>query len=592
MIADTAKKLLDNGIAIIPLLPNKKYNHDTDILTKDYKVSDLIPDGNVGINLKKSNLYCIDLDTDDAIYFGNKWLSQKTRIHGRINNGVKEQTHFYFKSDGSMHENIKDRGGVDFLVDHNVVVLGQTRNKHTKALMQRYIAKESHLCAFNESILAAYNKVCFAAAITPHLKSINSDHTALKLDACIMRYTTWSEEQREQFLLDIFERKMPDHKDVKLKDFQRKVRNNNKKVKNAGYTAFAQCIGVDAEEVKKWFGWIGEVPEDSKYQKVKSYVDFISTGLDMPKLMTEEIPPLKYAVHTILPEGLTCIAGRPKSMKSWTMLDILFCVQNGLPFWGYQTDQGDCLGIFYEDGKRRLKDRIIKLGHQKLIYPTIKIEAPYLGFGLEESLEAWIDSVERPRLIVIDTLARVKPRSSKKSGTAYDHDTELLRDIQKLAITKQVTIVFVSHLTKAPQEYTFDRITGSAGMQGIPDTLWMIDKGDNSNAASIIGIGRDIHDFEYALEWNEEKWRYDNKGNLSEIKKLGAKGEIIDAMKALEASATKDIRPRTVVKHLGYSPQSKDSRNIAKTMQRMLEERELGRGDKFGTYVLKISLNL
>ena len=59
----------------------------------------------------------------------------------------------------------------------------------------------------------------------------------------------------------------------------------------------------------------------------------------------------------------------------------------------------------------------------------------------------------------------------------------------------------------------------------------------------------------------------------------------------LEEAKTKDIRPRTVVKHLGYSPQSKDSRNITKTMQRMLEERELGRGDKFGTYVLP-SLNL
>ena len=229
MIAEAVKKLIDNGIAIIPLLPNKKYNHDTDILTKDYKVSDLIPDGNVGINLKKSNLYCIDLDTDDAIYFGNKWLSQKTRIHGRINNGVKEQTHFYFKSDGSMHENIKDRGVVDFLVDHNVVVLGQTKNKHTNALMERYIAKESPLCAFNENFFNAYNKVCLAAAITPHLKKLNADNTALKLDSCLMRYTDWNDQMRESFLLSVYERAMPDSKDVRSKEFLRKIESNNKK---------------------------------------------------------------------------------------------------------------------------------------------------------------------------------------------------------------------------------------------------------------------------------------------------------------------------------------------------------------------------
>ena len=128
-------------------------------------------------------------------------------------------------------------------------------------------------------------------------------------------------------------------------------------------------------------------------------------------------------------------------------------------------------------------------------------------------------------------------------------------------------------------------------MQGVPDTLWMIDKGDNSNSASVMGIGRDIHDFEYALEWNDATWRYKNNGDFSEIKKQGTRGEIIEAMKALEGSGIKVIRPRTVVRHLEYSPQSKDARNIAKTMQRMLEERELGRGDKSGTYVYSPTIN-
>ena len=64
MSAEAAKKLLNNGMAIIPLLPNAKNNWDKDILTKDYSVKDLIPNGNLGINLKKSDLVCIDLDTD------------------------------------------------------------------------------------------------------------------------------------------------------------------------------------------------------------------------------------------------------------------------------------------------------------------------------------------------------------------------------------------------------------------------------------------------------------------------------------------------------------------------------------------------
>ena len=131
--------------------------------------------------------------------------------------------------------------------------------------------------------------------------------------------------------------------------------------------------------------WDGEGTGWASFERLHKFAS--SLGLDMNKLMTEDIPPLQYAVEPILPEGFACVAGRPKSMKSWTMLDLIFCIQNGLSFWGHKIVQGDCLGIFNEDGKRRLKDRIIKLGHQKLKFPTIALEAPYLGFGLEESIK-------------------------------------------------------------------------------------------------------------------------------------------------------------------------------------------------------------
>ena len=59
--------------------------------------------------------------------------------------------------------------------------------------------------------------------------------------------------------------------------------------------------------------------------------------------------------------------------------------------------------------------------------PTINLEAPYLNMGLEEFIQEWIDSVNNPKLVVIDTLARVKPKTKRTSGTVYDLDNELLR---------------------------------------------------------------------------------------------------------------------------------------------------------------------
>jgi len=591
MIKSEAQKLKDNGIAIIPLFPNAKKNHDTDILTKEYKVSEVQPNGNLGVNLKQSDMYCIDPDTDWAIKFGEMWLQRNTRIGGRINNGKKELTKFFYKSDGSLKQNIKDRKDssgetiAELFCDHNIVVYGSTPNKETQRPMKRYWESESQLAPFNESIRAIYDKICFASAIAPHLNQTNQG--GLILDSCLWRYCkTWTDEDRLNFLTYFFNVVRPNSKHNTVSNWNRIIKSNNDNAThNAGYTFFADYIGVDREKVRTWFGWIGKTPGQTNSKK--SFRNFLSTGIDMVKLRTEEIPPLQYAIKPILPEGLTLFCGRAKSMKSWKMLLICYAVRNGLKVMGHETIQGDCLYLGLEDSKRRLKDREKKLGLNKLTPPYVDVTAPYLDMGLEESLQNWIDSVPNPRLICIDTLARVKSRTGfNKAGTAYDHDNETLRNIQKLAIQNGVSIVLVSHLNKAPQDYAFDKITGSTGLQGICDAMWLIERGEHGAQSTFIGRGRDIMDFEYALNWNQETWRYDWVGNLQEVNLNDNRKEVIDAMRELEKTGLLEIRPRDVVKHCGYTPQSKDAHRISKTMLRMKNNFELTKGDKFGTYKL------
>jgi hypothetical protein len=591
MIKSEAQKLKDNGIAIIPLFPNAKKNHDTDILTKEYKVSEVQPNGNLGVNLKQSDMYCIDPDTDWAIKFGEMWLQRNTRIGGRINNGKKELTKFFYKSDGSLKQNIKDRKDssgetiAELFCDHNIVVYGSTPNKETQRPMKRYWESESQLAPFNESIRAIYDKICFASAIAPHLNQTNQG--GLILDSCLWRYCkTWTDEDRLNFLTYFFNVVRPNSKHNTVSNWNRIIKSNNDNAThNAGYTFFADYIGVDREKVRTWFGWIGKTPGQTNSKK--SFRNFLSTGIDMVKLRTEEIPPLRYAIKPILPEGLTLFCGRAKSMKSWKMLWICYAVRNGLKVMGHETIQGDCLYLGLEDSKRRLKDREKKLGLNKLTPPYVDVTAPYLDMGLEESLQNWIDSVPNPRLICIDTLARVKSRTGfNKAGTAYDHDNETLRNIQKLAIQNGVSIVLVSHLNKAPQDYAFDKITGSTGLQGICDAMWLIERGEHGAQSTFIGRGRDIMDFEYALNWNQETWRYDWVGNLQEVNLNDNRKEVIDAMRELEKTGLLEIRPRDVVKHCGYTPQSKDAHRISKTMLRMKNNFELTKGDKFGTYKL------
>jgi len=583
-----AEQIINQGAFIIPLFPNSKHNSDTDILDRIYPATDVGENNNVGMNLGLSKIYALDGDTTGSIHFLNKWLPQNTTKHIRVYpDGREETVHYLFKSNGSVTENNplgKDaKEEVELLVKGNLVAYGTTIHKQTNESMKRIIDSQHPLLSFNESIFKAYKKIAFASVIGKHLLSANT--SALQLDSCIWRYCKdWTDDERVNFLYDIFSYYLPNDKDTNIKKMQRIVKaNNDDTTRNAGWFAFGGYLGIKPRsKVREWFSWIGVVDEE---KAKKTHRDF-TQGVDMRALRTIDIPPLKFAIEDILPEGLVFFAGRAKSMKSWTMLLICYLVQNGMNAFGRETTQGDCLYLGLEDSERRLKDREQKLGVDNLTPPYVDVDAPFLKMGLEESLQQWIDDVANPRLIVIDTLARVKQAMGKRSGTAYDHDNETLRDIQKLAVKNGVTIVLVSHLNKAPQDYAFDKITGSTGLQGMSDAMWLCERGENGAQSTLIGRGRDIHDFEYSLNWNEETWRYDYIGNLSEVTLNDNRKEIIDAMKQITVQGGDLIRPRDVIKHCGYPTNSKEASGISKTMQRMKNNYELIAGFKYGTYRL------
>ena len=583
-----AQELIDDGLYIIPLLPNSKKNGDLDIITKKYSADEVLENYNVGNNLGLSRITAIDLDSKNGIYFGNLWLPQDTTKHVRVYpDGRQETVHYLFKSNGVVENNNPlgqdAKEEVELLVKGNLVAYGTTIHKITNEPMKRIIDSKHAIKPFNDSILKAYKKICFASVIGKHLISANT--SALALDSCLWRYCKdWTDDERVDFLYDVFSYYLPNDKDSTIKKMQRIVKaNNNDTTNNAGYQYLANYLNLDKSKVKEWLGWIGEKPHEDKAKK--SYRDF-TNGVDMRALRTKDIPPLKFAVDAILPEGLVLFCGRAKSMKSWTMLLICYLVQNGLDALGRETTQGDCLYLGLEDSERRLKDREQKLGVDNLTPPYVDVDAPYLKMGLEDSLQQWIDNVANPRLIVIDTLARVKQEMGKRSGTAYDHDNETLRDIQKLAVKNGVTIVLVSHLNKAPQDYAFDKITGSTGLQGMCDAMWLCERGENGAQSTLRGRGRDIHDFEYSLTWNEDTWRYDYIGNLGEVTLKENRKEIVDAMKEITAQGGDLIRPRDVIKHCGYPTNSKEASGISKTMQRMKNNYELIAGFKYGTYRL------
>lgn len=590
-----AKQIMDQGYNIVPLFPYSKNNQDINWQNRKYSIDDVLDDSNIGINLAQSNLIDVDLDCDLAVHFGSLWLPHNTLKLARITKGKKEITHYFYVNNKSLKDNFSDKfkGStiLEFRANGQTVVYGQTPYKEDSSIMVDRLWVDEQKPVYVDNLEQIVKKIYVAVALCSY--GVGANQGALKLDSCIMRYTQWSDDEREDFIYQIVQKTDPNSRDCTIKKMQNHVKSNNKEKKNSGYTSLANHLGVDPKEIKNLFKYIGSVPSSDDYEKTKSIIDFNSMSLDMPTLMKTELPPMKWAVAGILPEGFICLAGRPKAMKSWTALKLVYCVQNGLNFLDHQTVQGDAIYFGLEDSKRRIKDRVSKMGFAKLKQPQIVLggDVPYLSFGFEECLENWIKSKENPRLVVIDTLARIKPRQSK-SGTAYDQDNLLMNGIQKLAVQNNLTVLFITHLSKSSQEYSFDKIQGSVGVQGMTDAMWMLDRGDGVNSkASLKGRGRDILDFEYALNWDGVSMSYLYEGNLDIINQNENRREITKAMEDLTKELDQ-VRPSDVAKFYGVPSNSKDGRRMARTMQRMADQFELDRGLKYGTYKLPKKIEL
>lgn len=229
-------------------------------------------------------------------------------------------------------------------------------------------------------------------------------------------------------------------------------------------------------------------------------------------LQTTELEPLGYIVPEILPVGMTVFAGKPKVGKSWMTLDLAVAVADGDEFLGRKCDQGDVILLALEDNLKRIQKRL------NLMFPNrswpkrlfIQTWAKKLGGELEFDLEACIEANPDLKLVIVDTLGKVKPES--KSGNAYDYDEayRMLARLKVLADDKGVGIVLVHHGKKGngssdPQ----DDLLGSTGIAGAADTTWMLSRERNTQKGNLWITGRDIEsEGSLDLVWQKDQRRW------------------------------------------------------------------------------------
>lgn len=237
----------------------------------------------------------------------------------------------------------------------------------------------------------------------------------------------------------------------------------------------------------------------------------------LPTVTMEQLYDMVYegrppVIDGLLQNGTYIFAGAPKVGKSFLMAQLAYHVATGQKLWDYEVRQGTVLYLALEDGYERLQERMYRMfGVDGTPNLHFAIAAKQLGNGLDAQLEKFVREHPDTRLIIIDTLQKVR----ELSGEAYSYrdDYQIIGQLKQLADKFRLCLLIVHHTRKSPANDEFDRISGTTGIYGCADGAFVLSKEHRTDSTATLSIsGRDQPDQRIHLVRDEAtlQWNFDH----------------------------------------------------------------------------------
>ena len=225
----------------------------------------------------------------------------------------------------------------------------------------------------------------------------------------------------------------------------------------------------------------------------------------MQELYDQPLEPVEYLVDGLLAPGLYILGGSPKVGKSWMALQLCLAVCGGTTFLGRKTEQSEVLYLALEDGPQRLHSRALRLVDTAPEGLHLCHRAAPIGQGLEQQIEAQLAGHPHIRLVVLDTLQKVRCMSG--CGLSYSSDYEDAGALKALADRNGICLLVIHHLRKMADDDPFNRLSGTNGLAGAADgTLILMRNKRQDGTATLYATGRYIEDVEEELEFAVCRW--------------------------------------------------------------------------------------
>lgn len=241
--------------------------------------------------------------------------------------------------------------------------------------------------------------------------------------------------------------------------------------------------------------------------------------VDAETLLSTPLPRTHFVVDELIPQGIHILCGASKIGKSWLMLWLCLQVAEGKPIWNFPSKQSDVLYLCLEDTFTRIQERLYTITDSAPENLRFAVMCGKIGQGLEKQIENFILEFKNTRLIVIDTLQKVRGENTDKN--AYGNDYNEISLLKTIADKYGIAIVLVHHLRKlGDASDPFNQVSGTTGITGAVDSSFVLKKDKRSSqTATLLCTGRDIEYQELTLRFEDTVWELVGIQRTEEIRK-------------------------------------------------------------------------
>jgi hypothetical protein len=123
-------------------------------------------------------------------------------------------------------------------------------------------------------------------------------------------------------------------------------------------------------------------------------------------------------------------------------------------------------------------------------------------------LERCLDSNPGVRLVIVDTLQKIRNSDPTSNANQYACEYEELARLKEIADRRRIAIVFVHHTRKKhdPKDGNND-VLGSSAVTGTADMILILRKNRGGTAGTLSVSGRDAPDIELVMQWQHPEWQ-------------------------------------------------------------------------------------